>query len=223
MVFPAEPMVWIIAGHYGTGKTEFSVNFARELIRAGRRVALADLDIVDPYFRSREQRAWLESIGVTVVASNLQNDIDLPALSPQIEGAMHDKGCDVILDVGGDDMGARVLGRFARVLRTRRVEMLFVLNINRPLTATAADAAAYLQEIAQEAGRPFTGIINNTHLYEMTTQADVAEGEAAAEELSALTGLPIVFHTVGPRADAEEDTAAGQAVRLERHLKKPWE
>ena len=164
MVFPAEPTVWIIAGHYGTGKTEFSVNFARELIRAGRRVALADLDIVDPYFRSREQRVWLESIGVTVVASNLQNDIDLPALSPQIEGVMHDKGCDVILDVGGDDMGARVLGRFARVLRTRRVEMLFVLNINRPLTATAADAAAYLQEIAQAAGRPFTGIINNTHL-----------------------------------------------------------
>lgn len=109
------------------------------------------------------------------------------------------------------------------MLRTRRVEMLFVLNINRPLTATAADAAAYLQEIAQAAGRPFTGIINNTHLYEMTTRADVAEGEAAAEELSALTGLPIVFHTVGPRADAEEDTAAGQAVRLERHLKKPWE
>ena len=223
MVFPAEPTVWIVAGHYGTGKTEFSVNFARELAEAGRRVALADLDIVDPYFRSREQRAWLEQLGVTVVASNLQDDIDLPALSPRIEGVLRDRQCDVILDVGGDDMGARVLGRFARALDARRAEMLFVLNINRPQTATAAEAAAYLDEIARAAGRPFTGIVNNTHLYEKTTMADVAEGNAAAEALSALTGLPVRFHTVGPRAEEGEDMAAGQAVRLERHLKKPWE
>ena len=214
--------IWIITGHYGSGKTEFAINFARDLARQGKAVAIVDIDIVNPYFRSRERRDELEAQGIHVVASNVADGIDLPALSPEIYGLLQSGGSDVVFDVGGDDAGALVLARFAQDLRGQDVRMLFVLNANRPKTATVELAEAYLREIEQAARQSACGIVNNTHLCDETTQEDLKKGDRLARALSARTGLPVAYHVVceGVPSDIPLE---GERMELKRYMKKPWE
>lgn len=214
----------IVTGHYGTGKTEYAVNLALSLAAPGRRVTLADLDIVNPYFRSYEQTARLEAAGVRVIVTSCGGVADIPAIDPAVLSVFQDPEVTGVLDLGGDPIGARVLARFAPQLRRADFELLYVLNANRPETATAEQALAYLRAIEDQCLQKVTGIVNNTHLCAETTLEEIFRGAALAEELSQSTGLPIVHHAVQRRFASQAAQRLQEPVfPMDLYMKKPWE
>ncbi|HWQ58651.1 MAG TPA: hypothetical protein VN540_06490 [Clostridia bacterium] len=211
----------IVTGHYGSGKTEFAVNLAVSLARAGQETTLADLDIVNPYFCSRERKAELERSGVRAILSAGGN-ADLPALNPAVY-AMLEPGVYGVMDVGGDPAGARVLGRFAARIREIEHELLCVLNFNRPETATPEKAQRYLREIERSARLAVTGLVNNTHLLCDTAAEDVLRGAELAERVSASTGIPVRYHAAMRRLCPSIHVQRGELLPLDIYMRKPWE
>ena len=205
----APPTVRIIAGHYGSGKTEVAVSLAMHLAAAGRRVALADLDVVNPYFRSRERAALMEARGIRVISRSLGHGaaIDLPAISAEVRGPLHDPAVDVILDVGGDNVGARALTAFTRDIVQRGYELLLVVNAYRPDTNTVDGVVGHLHAIELTTGLTFTGLISNTHAIRNTTAQDVLNGCDLTRQVGELTGLPVQYVTAIP--DALRNLAEG--------------
>ena len=175
----------IFAGHYGSGKTNLAVNFALHLKRRGLPVKIADLDIVNPYFRTKDSAEILEKVGIPLISPAFANtNVDLPALPQELYSLVQRRDHHAVLDVGGDDRGAYALGRYVPyILEENDYEMVFVANFYRPLTTTAEDALEVMREIEAACGIPFTCIVN--------TAADVeATGDKAAR-LSSLSGLPV--------------------------------
>ncbi len=187
--------VTLFCGHYGSGKSNLAVNYAIRLQEQGLRTALADIDVVNPYFRSADSRKELEAAGVQVITLPFANsNVDLPALPQEVYGLVQRRDVHAVLDVGGDDRGALALGRYVPyILEENDYENLFVVNFYRPLTQTAADALEVLREIEQACRLPFTGIVNNSNLGRESRAADIERTFSLAEELSVQTGLPIVF------------------------------
>ncbi|MEO0077600.1 MAG: hypothetical protein ABIK86_01180 [candidate division WOR-3 bacterium] len=216
----------MFCGAFGSGKTEVAVNFALGLRQQGRKVAVADLDIVNPYFRSREVREQLAGFGVDVIIPSEQLlNADLPIIQPEVRGALEKSAGHVVLDLGGDPVGARLMASFAGLVRPEELDGLFVLNSRRPRTLKAADAGRMMQEISAAAQVRMTGIVVNSHLVGETTAEVVSEGIALAEELAAATGVGIAFVTV-ERGLLERLDAAGcryPVMVLERLMLKPWE
>ncbi len=216
--------IQIITGHYGSGKTEFAVNLALHLAGTGEKTALADLDIVNPYFRSFEQAKRLEENGIRVIVTSCGGVADIPALNPAVLSIFEDRSYRGVLDLGGDPIGARVLARFAPKLQGEAFDLLFVLNANRPETATCEKALAYLRAIEGECRQRVTGIVNNTHLCGQTTHEEVLKGAALARELSALTALPIVCHGVHRRfLPSLEGRLSEPLFPMDIYMRKPWE
>ena len=209
--------VYLFTGHYGSGKTEAAVNFARFLRNrylaldpAGEhKIALLDMDIVNPFFRSADARAFLEALDVRVEVPLYANtNVDMPSL-PAIMGALiRDDTYDVIVDVGGDDMGARAVGCYADDILTRRNYRYFVLNRRRPFTETAEAASKIYDEIDAVSKVPCAGIVNNTNLLDETDLSLVREGYAAAAALGKLKGVPVAYSAV-PEGSCAELLAAG--------------
>lgn len=206
--------ITLFAGHYGSGKTNIALNYARMLKRAGEKVAIADLDIVNPYFRTKDSAADLQAEGIDLVVSDFANsNVDFPALPKEIYAltASPETGMEgqtprakVIIDVGGDDRGALALGRYVPDIKTEGdYEMLAVVNASRPLTQTAQDAVEVLREIEAACALPFTGIVNNTNLGPQTTAKTVLGSKAYADEIAVLMGVPVRF-TCAPVAIAAE-------------------
>ena len=216
--------VSIITGHYGTGKTELSVNLALALAAEGKRVMLADLDIVNPYFRSRERRPQLEAAGIQVISSSQAcSDADVPALPAELLAILENRDIRGILDIGGDPGGARVLARFQPKIVQEDYQLIFVLNANRPEVREAEHAIAYLRSIEAVTGLTCSGIVNNTHLCGETTPAEIRKGAALAEAVSRQTGIPILCHTAEVRfADAVSDLRE-PVFPITINMKKPWE
>lgn len=216
--------VLLITGHYGTGKTEFSVNLALALAHAGEKTLLADLDIVNPYFRSRERKALLEGAGVRVICSSQAcSDADIPALPAEILTVLEDRSYRGVLDIGGDPDGARVLARFQPKIINEDYQLIFVLNANRPEVRTADNAVSYLRAIEAVTGLTCGGIVNNTHLCGETTADEIRKGARLAQEVSGLTGLPVLCHVatepvVNQLGDFEEPIFP-----IQIRMKKPWE
>ena len=212
----------IVTGHYGTGKTEFSVNLALALAAEGASVMLADLDIVNPYFRSRERRSLLEEAGVRLISSSQAcSDADVPSLPAELLAILENRDIRGVLDIGGDPVGARVLARFQPKIVQEDYQLIYVLNANRPEVRTAEAAVRYLRGIEATTGLTCTGIVNNTHLCGETTAEDVRRGAVLAEELSRSAGIPVICHTA-------EASIAPQLPELtvwpiEICMKKPWE
>lgn len=214
----------IVTGHFGTGKTEFSVNLALGLAKAGQRTLLADLDIVNPYFRSRERKAELQAAGVRVITSSQAcSDADIPALPAEILTVLEDRSYRGVLDIGGDPEGARVLARFQPKILPEDYQLIFVSNANRPEVRQPKRAVAYLRSIEAVTGLVCGGIVNNTHLCGETTPAEVLKGARLAEAVSRETGIPVLCHVA-------EESIAGQLQELESpvypitiKMKKPWE
>ena len=206
--------ITLFAGHYGSGKTNIALNYARMLKRAGEKVAIADLDIVNPYFRTKDSAADLQAEGIDLIVSDFANsNVDFPALPKEIYAltAPSETGAEcrtprakVIIDVGGDDRGALALGRYVPDIRAEGdYEMLAVVNASRPLTQTAADTVEVLREIESACALPFTGIVNNTNLGQQTTAETVLNSCAYADEIAALMKLPVRF-TCAPAAIVAE-------------------
>jgi predicted ABC-type ATPase len=195
----------LFAGHYGSGKTNIAVNYALLLASEGKKVCIADLDIVNPYFRTKDSAAVLEAAGVDLISPQYANtNVDLPALPAASYRLVQDRSSYGIMDIGGDDRGAYALGRFVpSILEENDYRMIFVANASRPLTRTPEDAMEVMAEIEAACGLKFTDLINNTNLGSETTAETVLAAENYMQELSRLSGLPI-FATTATEAVAAE-------------------
>jgi len=219
--------ILIIVGGYGSGKSEVAVNLSRFLATTGSEpVAIADLDIVNPYFRSREAAKQLEALGIRAInPTGEQAHADLPIILPEIKGAIEQHQGVVVLDVGGDDVGARVLSSLAESFEAGSYEMLLVLNARRPFTSDVDGCLKMIAEIEASSRLKFTGIIANTHLLEETTARIMLDGLDLARRVSERSGLPIAFVS-GLREvveSSEFDDLQVPMLPLKRALLKPWE
>lgn len=187
--------VTLIAGHYGSGKTNIAVNMAFDLKKQYDNVAIADLDIVNPYFRTKDSTAELKKRDIRLICSDYANtNVDIPALPQDMYAVVDDKTIQAIIDIGGDDRGAYALGRYAPgILQEGNFDMLFVINCYRPLTRNASDVVEVMHEIEKAGGIKFTGIINNSNLGTETTAEDVLRSLAYADEVSKETKLPLIM------------------------------
>ncbi len=189
--------VTILAGHFGSGKTEIALNGALGLAASGIEVSLVDLDVVKPYFRSRSAREFLRQAGVQLVAPDGEFfSSDLPIILPQVRGALGDRSRKVLMDAGGDDTGARVVGSLADTIPAEETDFLLVLNFRRPFTPDVDAALAMAREIEATARLKITGLISNTHLMKETTLEVVMAGHEMALRTSRLMGIPLVALTV---------------------------
>jgi len=183
----------LLCGHYGTGKTNIAVNMAFDLKKKWENTAIADLDIVNPYFRTKDSEQDFIDRGIKFICSEYANtNLDIPALPQDIYTITDDKNMKVILDIGGDDRGAYVLGRIApAIVAENDFDMLMVVNAYRPLTRDAQSTIEVMREIEAVCSIKFTGIVNNSNLGEDTTPEDVLKTVPYAEEISRLTSLPV--------------------------------
>lgn len=187
--------ITLFTGHYGSGKTNIAVAYAKLLHSEGKRVTVADMDIVNPYFRTKDSVDEFRSLGIEFISSEYANtNVDLPALPSELYGVVENRDRFAVLDIGGDDRGAYALGRFTPFIKEENdYENLFVVNAYRPLTRTAREALEVMREIEAAGGLPVTAIVNNSNLGEMTDAETVRASLGYSEELSRLSGLPVKF------------------------------
>lgn len=195
----------LFAGHYGSGKTNIAVNYAKYLKKQNLPVVIADLDIVNPYFRTKDSEEELRQQGIELICSDFANtNLDIPSLPQSMYRVIHDKSVYAVMDIGGDDAGAVALGRFSEAIKSEdNYNMFFVVNFYRPLTKNADEAFVVLQEIESACGLKFTGIINNSNLGPQTTADTVLSTQSEVKKLCDITGLPLCF-TSAERVVSEE-------------------
>ncbi len=203
----------LFAGHYGSGKTNIAVNYALHLAKEGKSVCIADLDIVNPYFRTKDSAAELLAAGVDLISPHFANtNVDLPAIPSEAYRLVQDKQSYAIMDIGGDDRGAYALGRFTPFIKEENnYRMAFVANPYRPLTRTPEDALEIMREIEEACSLAFTCIVNNANLGTETTPETILASMAYMEKLSALSGLPLWMTTA---EETVAETLAGQVEPL---------
>jgi hypothetical protein len=215
----------IIVGDYGSGKTEVSINLALERKRAGIDVRVADLDLVNPYFRTREARQQLQSLGIDLVLPPpAYLHADLPILSPAIAGLLRSPSPLTILDVGGEDAGAVVLGALADALEGRNARMLQVVNPSRPQTRTVEGCQRVKSAIEAASRLPVGGWIVNAHMMDETTAAIIGEGYQFGRRLAAVSGLPLVCITAPYALEEAVLPLVGNCpvLAIRRQLVPPW-
>ncbi len=217
---------YIVIGAYGSGKSEFSIHLAQSLNQPGVEVVLADLDVVNPYFRTRDVREEFATLGIEVIAPDGEfKHADLPMISPRIKGAIENPAKTVILDVGGDPAGCRALGRFVEPINLRGYEMLFVVNTFRPFTTTVEEVLQMKANLEFSSKLKITEFVCNNNLMEYTNPEVVRQGIDILAECSRQTGLPFRRYLV---LDAYQDIVPAGLGGKERlvmtyTLKKPWE
>jgi len=217
----------IIIGHYGSGKTEFAVNYAMNLAEDNNKnIAIADLDIVNPYFRSREKHEMMEAKGIKVISGALGHNVnlDLPALSAGVIGPLQDQTFDFVMDVGGDAAGATVLARFRRHIENQDYDMYCVVNANRPDTQDVDGVLRHVEEIENVTGLKVTGLINNTHLLRDTTADDVLKGQDVCEGVSQALQIPIKYVCILEKVaqTLPTDKIKGEIVPIKMYMREEW-
>lgn len=217
--------VIIFTGNYGSGKTEVSVNFTLALAKVESQLSIVDLDIVNPYFRCREAIAPLEEAGVEVIVPRGEHFAsELPIILPEVKGSITREQGRVVLDVGGDNVGARVLSSFGGLLLPARAELLMVCNARRPFTDTREGAVRIIREIEAASRLRVSGLVSNTHLMEETSVDMILEGVALAEEVGAELDVPLRF-VAAMQSLVEPLAAAGLTVPvlpMVRRMLPPW-
>ncbi|MGN0485640.1 MAG: hypothetical protein ACI4GB_00230 [Acutalibacteraceae bacterium] len=190
--------ITLFAGHYGSGKTNISVNYAIHLKALGLPVAIADLDIVNPYFRTKDSEEELKSRGIDLLCSDFAgSNLDIPALPERMYRTVRDKQTYAVMDIGGDDVGAVALGRFAPFIREENnYDMVFVVNFYRPLSPDAETALEIMREIENASSLRFTSIAHNSNLGEETTAETLLDKVNEAKRLSEISGLPLKMTAV---------------------------
>lgn len=231
---PLAPVV-VVCGHYGTGKTNFALNLAFDAAAAGNTVTLADLDVVNPYFRSSDYMRDLEAAGIEVISPVLAGTaLDTPSVSGRVDAAIDRAYAEapnrvLIIDAGGDDVGATALGRFAPRVSSGPYAMLYVVNRYRNLTQHASEAIDVLREIEHASGLSATGVVNNSHLKQATDAHVVDEARAFGEEVARLANVPLIcatapFSVSAPIENADKpDQAVYGMYPVNVYVKTPWE
>ena len=213
--------ITILSGHYGSGKTNIAVNIALDLKSRHERVAVADIDIVNPYFRTKDSEELFEREGIRLICSAYANtNVDIPALPQEMYAVTDDKSLYAVLDVGGDERGALALGRIApAIAKEDDYEMIYVVNFYRPLTQDVESAIEVMREIEYACKLKFTSIVNNSNLGAETEAEDVIKSLSKAKELSEKTGLPLLYTTVKdmtPELEGREEKF--RPISLQKHM-----
>lgn len=216
----------IITGHYGSGKTEFAVNYVKKLRESvDGRVAIADLDIVNVYFRSREKKEELEEKGIQVIASNLDTAVaDVPAVSGAMTMPVINKEYQYVVDLGGNDVGTLVLGRIKPLLDHAEAEFFMVVNAYRPNTSTPEGIIEQMENLEYAAGLKVTGFINNTNLVRETTAECLLHGDEVLKEVTKRTGVPVKYVSYVKDVMTEEipEGLSGELFPMEFNMRKTW-
>lgn len=215
----------IFTGHFGSGKTEISINYAIELAKQGKKVAIVDIDIVNPYFCVRDISEHLnKEYGIRVISSNPHySNAELAVVPSEVIAIFNDKSYEVVIDIGGDENGAVVLGQYNRFFRQEPYDMYFVINNNRPQTSNLKDTEEYIRNIEYTSRLKVTHLIANTNMSYETTIEDVLKGDKEVRELSEKTGIPYKYTTVRKDFINElEGKVSGEVFGLDIYMKPPW-
>ena len=215
----------ILVGAYGSGKTEVAVNLAAHMRYKGRRVRIADLDLVNPYFRTREARHALSNLGIEVVLPPTQfMHADLPILDPKVAGMIRSPADLTLLDVGGDDAGATVLAALADAFDGKAFHLLQVINPHRPYTDTVDGCLLIRRQIESKAKMTITGIVGNANFIEETTADDIVSGYAFCRKVADAANVPLMFVTAAKTLLTRLDKKAIQCpiLPVNRQLTPPW-
>ena len=212
----------VFTGHFGSGKTEVAVNYAFYLASLGLKTVIVDLDIVNPFFRTKDAEEALTKAGIKVIASQYANtNVDVPAVSPEVYSVFEDTESYVILDIGGDDLGAKAVARFKNEIEANDYQILFVVNYLRPFTDSQDKMKTMLSEIEESSHIKVTGIVNNTNLMELTTAEELIEGRTEIEDFSRESGLPILFECYMKENDVIEHKYP--VLSLDKYIKIIWD
>lgn len=214
----------IITGHYGSGKTNLSVNLAFDFAKQGKKTCLVDLDVVNPYFRAADMTEKLTAAGIKVIAPVFANtNLDVPALPPSIYSIFDDKSYTILLDVGGDDAGAAALGQFSKlILAENDFTHFYVVNERRALTRHPREAAEIMSEIEASCHIPVNAIVNNTNLSLETDKDIVLSSQTYVNELSSETNLPVAFTSAEKNIAKELEGLIPELYPVEIYVKVPW-
>ncbi len=190
--------ITLLCGHYGSGKTNVAVNMALKLKEQYKNVAIADLDIVNPYFRSKDSEQDFLDAGIKLICSPYANsNVDIPALPQEMYAIVDDLSLKTIIDVGGDDRGALALGRLSpKILEENDYEMYMVINCFRPLTRDVSSTLEVMQEIEDACKIKFTALINNSNLGDLTTAQDVLGSVKYAKDVEKASGIKLKYTSV---------------------------
>ena len=222
-MFPLERRVTVVCGHYGTGKTNLSINLALDCARKGEDVTLVDLDVVNPYFRSADYADVLTENGVRVVGPNFANtNLDTPSLPGAVRNVIAE-GSRVIVDVGGDDAGATALGVYSRTLADADPDVIYVVNRYRSMTTHAEEAVQILREIEATSHLRATCVANNSHLKQDTSEDTVLDSMGFAEEVASASGLPLRFTTAPRGLDFSILNKIPNIYPIDVLVRAPWE
>jgi MinD-like ATPase involved in chromosome partitioning or flagellar assembly len=214
----------VLTGHYGSGKTEITVNLAMQAAQFAKNVTVVDLDIANPYFRSREAEKSLNKRGVRLISNAYGYDItaDLPALSAAAKAFLSNRQYRCIVDVGGNDSGARILAQYRKELLESEAYFYMVVNIYRPETDTADKIVDMIQSIEHETGKRTDGLINNTNLLMETESRDVMQGLEVLKQVSSRTGIPIVANCAADQFAEELNSCCGEVISLSLNMRPRW-
>ncbi|HHV60211.1 MAG TPA: hypothetical protein GXX49_08010 [Clostridiaceae bacterium] len=217
----------IFTGHFGSGKTEISVNFAANLIKEGLKTAIVDLDIVNPYFRTAVVQKKMEKAGVRVIVPRYANtNVDIPALPAEINSLFEDKSLWVVFDTGGDDIGAKALGRYKSEIVENGYDMYVVVNTNRPFTDTKEKIIKMISDIEEASRLRATKLVNNTHLLGETKIDQIIKGNELVMEVSESIGIPVGFTAYMPKNSDDAEIMRqdfDKILLLDKMIKLPWE
>jgi len=214
----------IFTGHFGSGKTEIALNYVMALAKTGKKVALVDIDIVNPYFCSRNMKEKLEKLGIKLIASssNLMN-AELMVIPSNVYGVFNDETFDVVMDIGGDDQGSLVLRQYNEYLKQGSYDMYFVINNNRPFTSNKEETIEYLKSIEKASGLKVTHLISNTNLSYETNIEDIIKGDKIVSEISQQLEIPYKYIVcTKDLADIVKNKVHAKVYPIEIYMKPPW-
>lgn len=215
----------IFTGHFGSGKTEVAVNFTLKLSEHYEKTAIVDFDIVNPFFRTMDAKSKLEKKNIWVIAPLYANtNVDVPALPPEINTLFEKKEYKVVFDVGGDDLGAKVLSRYRDEILQDDYELFVVVNTRRPMTDTGEKIEEMIYSIEASSRIKVTSIVNNTHLLQNTSIKDIIDGQEIIQSVSNKLNIPIRFTGVFyNNCENIKKVIDNEVFCMEKLIRLPWE
>jgi len=217
--------ITVFTGHFGSGKTEVAVNYAQQTARTGKKTAIIDLDIVNPFFRTADVKNMLESENIKVITPVYANtNVDVPSLPAEISGMFEDKSYSVIIDVGGDDLGARAVSRYRDQIANDDYIHYFVVNTRRPMTRTPEEIISMIMEIHHSAGLKVDMLVNNANILGATTPELLAEASEILDAVSAELSIPVGFISGMEEVLSLYDGDKGiERLYMKKNILLPWE